>query len=680
MKQRQVLMNDFVREYSFLKRKLQRATENVLKNGWYVLGQNVQTFEKRFALYCGVKYCISVANGYDALYISLLALDIKPGDEVIVPTHSFIATALPVSRIGATPVFVDTDEYFHLDPKKVEQAITKRTKAIIPVHLYGQMADTARLKKIARKYNLFLIEDACQAHGASDGLKKAGASGDLGCFSFYPTKNLGAFGDGGAITTNSKELYEKCLKLRNYGQEVKYKHSIFGINSRLDELQAAILNEKLTVLDNFIERRQSIARLYIKQLAGVPEISLPKIRKGYNHVYHLFVIRTEERDALQTYLSQNGIQSMVHYPIPIHKQEAYKEYNNQVFPQTEAVCHTVLSLPLHPFLTEGEVRHVTNTIKRFFAQKRQKKTLTIGIPAFNEENNIESLIRSIQLQNTKSVTLNKILVVSDHSTDNTEAIVKKLARKDKRITLVRTKKRGGKCLALNIIYRLNTSDLLLTLDGDVVFENKDDIDILVKKISEKNETLVVSGNLTPLLPSQSFTAKVFYANHVIWNQIRKRIKKGNNIYNLSGQATLLKSTLADKVTYPHNISCDEFYLYLRAKQEHSDSFAYAENSRILTYPPSTLHDFRMASTRSIDERALLRKYFGSEAENEFAIDKLTKIKGILASVMHINPLYIVSSVFVNCLVMFLPYHDTSITNGLWIPVSSTKKKIRLQYS
>jgi len=361
-----IVMNDFKKEYEGNKMHIDAAISSVLKSGWHILGKKVEEFEKQFALYSDSTYCIGVANGLEALQISLLALDVGKGDEVITVSNSAVATSLAISSVGATPVFIDIDEYYHLDSKHIENKITSRTKAIIPVHLFGQAVNIKKIIDIAKMHNLHVIEDACQAHGATYANKKVGSYGVLGCFSFYPTKNLGAYGDGGAITTNSKELYDKCKMLRNYGQTDRYRHIVKGLNSRLDELQAAILIEKLKKLDDANHRRAEIAQLYKKHLLDIPQIILPKVRTESKHVYHLFVIQADRRDELMRFLKKNNIQSLVHYPIPIHKQECYIEYNNQTLPRTEEMAKRILSLPIHPMLEDHEVITVCNAIKAFY--------------------------------------------------------------------------------------------------------------------------------------------------------------------------------------------------------------------------------------------------------------------------------------------------------------------------
>lgn len=362
-----ILMNDFKKEYSSNKKIVNNAIKKCLESGWYILGEEVKKFEEEFANYIGTKYCIGVGNGLEALQISLMALDIGPGDEVITVSNSAVATTLAITNTGATPIFIDIDEFYHIDTSKIEEKITSKTKALIPVHLFGQPVEISKLSEIAKKHNFHIIEDACQAHGATFDGQKVGSFGTFGCFSFYPTKNLGAYGDGGAITTNSKDLYEKCLSLRNYGQTNRYEHSIIGINSRLDEIQAAILRVKLPKLDKMLKKRNSIARIYLKNLAWIKEIKLPKKRKGVFHAYHLFVIRTERRDELMEFLKENMVQTLIHYPIPIHKQKCYPEFNKISLQVTETFAQTILSLPINPFMKKEEVLRICELIKKFYA-------------------------------------------------------------------------------------------------------------------------------------------------------------------------------------------------------------------------------------------------------------------------------------------------------------------------
>lgn len=362
-----IVMNDFKKEYSLLAKEINFAIDRVLESGWYILGKEVESFESEFADYTGLRYCVAVANGLEALQIALLALDIGKGDEVITVSNTAVATVLAITNIGAKPVFVDVNDFYLMDTGLVEEKITSNTKAIIPVHLYGQMCDMTKLKSLAKKYNLKIIEDSCQAHGATQSSKKAGSFGNLGCFSFYPTKNLGAYGDGGAIVTNSKTLAEKCKILRNYGQSSRYLHKVRGLNSRLDEIQACILRVKLKHLDVFNIKREILAQIYFKNLSNVDQIKLPEISSKNNHIFHLFVIQAKNRDKLMMFLQQNKIESLIHYPIPVHKQESYKKFNQLKLNNTEYFANQLVSLPINPFLTKSEIYDVCKKIKEFYS-------------------------------------------------------------------------------------------------------------------------------------------------------------------------------------------------------------------------------------------------------------------------------------------------------------------------
>jgi len=365
-----MLFNDFKKTYEDNQTEIDQAISRVLESGWFILGQEVEKFEASFASYLGTKYAIGVGNGLEALQIALMAIGIKPGDEVITTAHSAVATALSIKAVGGIPVFIDIDDYFHLGAPKIEEKITSKTKAIIPVHLYGQSADMDTIMAVSRKHNLAVIEDCAQAHGAEWKGQKVGTFGQAGCFSFYPTKNLGAFGDGGAIVTNDDKIAEQCRMIRNYGQKNRYEHEIYGINSRLDEIQAAILSVLLPELDKNNSKRTELASIYRQELSGVKEIKLPLERPETKHVYHLFVIETEQRDELQNFLKENNVPSLVHYPIPIHKQKCFSEWNGINLPQTELAASRVLSLPIHPFLSKDEVLTVCGLIKDFFVARQ----------------------------------------------------------------------------------------------------------------------------------------------------------------------------------------------------------------------------------------------------------------------------------------------------------------------
>ena len=351
--------------YIELKEELDVAYHRVMESGWYVLGKEVDAFESEFASYCGVKHCFGVGNGLEALHLILRAYGIGEGQEVIVPSNTYIATWLAVSYAGATPVPVEPDDKtYNINPEQIEKAITKRTKAIIPVHLYGQPSDMDVIMDIAAKHSLKVIEDAAQAHGARYKGRMTGSLGDAAGFSFYPGKNLGAFGDGGAVTTNDDDLADKVKIIRNYGSRVKYYNEEKGFNSRLDELQAAFLRVKLAQLDVWNERRKNLAQRYLETLKGCLQLVLPHVSEWADPVWHLFVIRHTQRDALQQALMKAGISTMIHYPIPPHMQPAYADfkYAEGDFPISERLAKEMLSLPIGPHLAEPEVSRVINAI------------------------------------------------------------------------------------------------------------------------------------------------------------------------------------------------------------------------------------------------------------------------------------------------------------------------------
>jgi dTDP-4-amino-4,6-dideoxygalactose transaminase len=365
--------------YTELKEELDAAYHRVMGSGWYILGAEVDSFESDFAIFCGAKHCVAVGNGLDALHLALRAYDLGPGDEVIVPTNTFIATWLAVSYAGATPIPVEPDSRtFNLDPNRIEAAITSRTRAIIPVHLYGQPADMDPINQIARQHGLKVIEDNAQAQGATYKGRRTGSLGDAAATSFYPGKNLGAFGDAGAITTNDDRLADRLRSLRNYGSRKKYYHEEQGFNSRLDELQAAFLRVKLSRLDEWNERRRKIAQIYNSQLSTLNSVNergsdgalrsqllLPSVPECADPVWHLFVVRHPQRDALQQKLADNGVDTLIHYPVPAHVSMAYAPLAQSKgdYPIAKCLSQTVLSLPIGPHLSHADAEAVVSSVK-----------------------------------------------------------------------------------------------------------------------------------------------------------------------------------------------------------------------------------------------------------------------------------------------------------------------------
>lgn len=345
--------------------------KSIVAEADFIFGQEVSDFEQAFADYCDCSHAIGVASGLDALKLILRAMDVGPGDEVVTVANSFIATALAISSVGAVPVLVDmNDQDFLIDVSTLEDALTARTKAIIPVHLYGQAADMDPIIKIADKHGLKVIEDAAQAHGALYKGRKCGSLGDAAAFSFYPGKNLGAFGDGGAVTTSDGALAEQIRALRNYGSPQRYHHDELGENSRLDTVQAAVLSAKLPRLEAWNSSRRRIAARYTAGLENMPEVRLPLANEYAEHVYHLYVIRTSQRDDLMRYLQEQGIGCIIHYPIPIHLQKAYRSmsWSSGDFPRSEEAAREVLSLPLFPTMTDEQVDYVINAVRAYFKQ------------------------------------------------------------------------------------------------------------------------------------------------------------------------------------------------------------------------------------------------------------------------------------------------------------------------
>jgi len=358
---------DLKRQYLAIKEEIDLAIGSIFQSGRFILGENVEKFEEEFAAYCGVKYGVGVANGMEALQIALMGLGIGKGDEVITAPNSAMATSLAILAVGAKPVFADVEPIsYNIDVTKIEKKITERTRAILPVHLFGQAAEMEAINRIAKAYNLKVIEDACQAHGAGYKGQKVGSLGDAGCFSFYPSKNLGCYGDGGMMVTNNLELAERARQLRNYGQESRYDFKVKGLNSRLDELQAAILRVKLRYLDEWNKLRRELAEFYNHYLAHSKAV-IPQEAAGNYHVFHLYVVRTAERDKLQKYLAAFGIQTLIHYPRVNYLEKAYADLGIEPgsCPMAEKLSREVLSLPLYPELEFFEIKKIVEAILSF---------------------------------------------------------------------------------------------------------------------------------------------------------------------------------------------------------------------------------------------------------------------------------------------------------------------------
>lgn len=361
----QIPFLDLSHLHKSIRPQLDEAYKRVMDSGCFVMGAELEAFEAEFADYSEVKYCIGVGNGLEALRLLLCAYDIGPGDEVIVPSNTFIASWLAVSQCGAIPIPVEPDIDTHnINPSVISSAITPRTRAIMPVHLYGQPADIDPIVELAKKYNLIVIEDAAQAQGARYKGRRVGSLGHAAGTSFYPGKNLGAIGDGGAVMTNDSVIADKVRRLRNYGSVTKYKHDLAGYNSRLDELQAAFLREKLKVLDEWNLKRRGVAKSYVK-LLDARKVMPPKVPEFAEPVWHLFVVRSKQRNALKEYLESQGISALVHYPVPPHRQGCYTSYSNHMLPNADILANEVLSLPMSPYLSQEEILSVAETVNMF---------------------------------------------------------------------------------------------------------------------------------------------------------------------------------------------------------------------------------------------------------------------------------------------------------------------------
>lgn len=339
--------------------------KDILDKGWYLQGEENENFTKNFANFCGTKFALGVANGLDALNLIIKAYGFGNGDEIIVPANTYIATILAISENGCIPILVEPDiKTYNINPDSIEEKITTKTKAIMVVHLYGQAVQMEKIWKIAKKYNLKIIEDSAQAHGAIYQENRTGNLGDASGFSFYPGKNLGCIGDGGAVTTNDEELFNKIKAIANYGSDRKYHHIYKGVNSRLDEIQAAVLDVKLNHLDSDNNKRRKISKYYRENIKN-SKIILPETYDEKSHVWHIFAVRTQNRDEFQKYLTEKGIQTIIHYPTPPHKQGAYKEWNNLSFPITEEIHNTILSLPISPVMTDSEIEKVVEVVNEY---------------------------------------------------------------------------------------------------------------------------------------------------------------------------------------------------------------------------------------------------------------------------------------------------------------------------
>ncbi len=361
-----IKQGNLLRQFEMFKEEYENKALEVLRSGWYILGNEVKAFEEEFAAYLGAKYCVGLASGLDALYLAFRVLNIGKGDEVIVPANTYIASVMGITMAGATPVFVEPDEFYNISPDVIEEKISSNTKAVLTVNLYGQACKLDKISEICKKYGLYLVEDCAQSHGSRFNGTLTNHYCDISCFSFYPSKNLGCFGDGGAITTDNEELYKLFKIYRNYGSEVRYHNMVVGVNSRLDELQAGLLRVKLKHLDSLNAEREEIASKYLNGINN-DKLILPTVREGASTVWHQFVVRTDKRDELMKYLASKGIGTLIHYPIPPHLSEAYAYlgYKEGDFEITERYANEVLSLPMYNGMTDDEQQYVIDALNAF---------------------------------------------------------------------------------------------------------------------------------------------------------------------------------------------------------------------------------------------------------------------------------------------------------------------------
>ncbi len=662
-----IRMNDFKRETTEKRAQLVEAFNKFLDTGHYILGPESTAFEAEFAAFVGTKYAIGVANGLEALQIALLALNIGPGDEVITVANTAIATALSIKQVGAEPVLVDIDKYYHLDPAAVERAITKRTKAIMPVHLFGQIVNWTEIANIAKKHNIPIVEDACQAHGATFRGKQAGSLGIMGCFSFYPTKNLGAYGDGGAITTNSKELYQQAMMLRNYGQSKRYYHDVIGINSRLDDLQAVFLRQKLSTLPAQLKQRQMLAAVYDRELAGIPQLRTPQVRPGSGHSYHLYVIEAERRDELQKFLADREIESLIHYPIPIHQQKAWQPCSTQL-PVTERMAGRVLSLPINPYLTKTEAKQVCAVIKDFY--KTTTPTVAIGIPAHNEEKNITRLLDSISQQKQTTFKLSSITVFCDGCTDKTAEIVARAQGKNPLLKLVNDGRRVGQAARLNQLYAKSTSDITIALDADIVLTALDSLEKLVEPFQDPTVGLVGGNNLP--LPPRTLFEKVVTSYELTWRMITKLVNDGHNVHNHPGCMSAARQQFVSSMTIPAEAVANDHWLYF-AMIKAGHAFRFAPGAVSAFRVPGTLRDYLLQTARFLHSNRNVTNSFSQLSQVEYAIPAQTKIQVYLRQFVK-NPLLLIAALSLQVLQrLSMPFLSQQGKGTIWTMIQTSKE-------
>jgi dTDP-4-amino-4,6-dideoxygalactose transaminase/glycosyltransferase involved in cell wall biosynthesis len=630
-------------------------------------GELALELEEKLKKYLNVKHAFFVSNGTLALQLSIKALGLK--GEIITTPFTFAATTTAILWEKCKPVFVDINpETFTIDADKIEQAITKKTKAILAVHVYGYPCDVEKIEKIAKKHNLKVIYDAAHAFGVRINGKSIFEYGNISALSFHATKLFHTV-EGGLITTNDDQLAKNIELFRDFGLEGESIISI-GINAKNSEFHAAMGLANFIHLTEILNLRRAIIEEYEKLLSGTGIYSSRYSESvQYNYSYFPVVFKSEqELLKIKENLAKENIFAR-RYFYPSLNTLSFVKY--MPCPISESIAKRVLCLPLYHDLQLVTVEKIANIIKKTLGNSIP--TMAIGIPAYNEQGNIANLLQSILSQNQKAYILKEIIVNSDASTDNTIALVKSFIKKDIRIKLITNHIRKGKPFRLNELYELHNSDYILTLDADVLFQDNNVIENMLTAFENNENAVVVAGHFIPMRP-KSFIGKIMYTNNILWNLIREGINNGDHIANLYGGATMLKKTFSKSISYPNNISCDEEYLYVKAKKQ--NGFLYAKNAVMLFKSAETIGEGILQGRRALKERDSLVQYFGKDVLKFHNIPIQIKIKET-AKMLFVNPFYTTLSLLFNILLRLIPYEDSLNSEGMWRVASTTKniKKI-----
>ncbi len=624
-------------------------------------GKLAQEFESRIKALTGVKHAMFVTNGTIALQLAIRALELN--GEIITTPFTFAATTTSILWEKCKPVFVDIDPTtFAIDAKKIERAITKNTKAILAVHVYGYPCDVVAIEKIAKKHNLKVIYDAAHAFGVKVNGQSLFKSGDISTLSLHATK-LFHSGEGGMVLTDNDELAKKIKLMRDFGLEGEGPVEV-GINGKNSELHAAMGLSNLKYIDSIREKRRKIVKEYKKLLKGtnLHEVKYSK-KVEYNHSYFPVVFKNEFDllEAKKALEAENIFARRYFYP----------SLNTLPFvdyiecPISESVSQRVLCLPLYHDLSIKTVNKIIAIIKNSL---RTKPTLTIGIPAYNEAESIGNLIKSIQFQEDHLFRIEEIIVNSDGSSDETVQIVNNFSRSDRRIKVINNTSRRGKAYRLNEIYKLNQSDYLLMLDSDVLMPKKNTISKFMEVFNADHHALVVAGNFFPIKP-KGFLGKIMYSNNILWNNTRENLNRGDHIANLYGGASMLKKDFSKEVIYPANITCDEEYLYVMAKKR--NGFRLAKDARVLFTIPNNLKEIVLQAKRFHGERNELVDIFGPEVLAFHFIPVRQKTKALLKTLIA-GEYFVLIAILLNILVKILPTQDGLNKQGMWQVATSTK--------